>query len=286
MKKSTAIGCMTVLLGLAAAAPSFTAATDVAASSAASASKGYQAITKPSKDVTVSFVRPGRIVEVLVAKEDEVKAGQLIARQDQDEELAALAQDKLAADSEIEIKAEEAIRDQKAKDVEKYQKFGSTFERENAILELKIEEAKIEVAKLHHEQAKLKYQQTSVMVEKLKLLSPISGVVADEFLKAGENAEGGNMKLVRIVQLDPLWVEVPVPTARARKLAKGDPATATFNIDGKDQDRVGKVAAVSPVGDAASETILVRLEVPNPEKTRAGDNVFVNFPPAPGVARP
>jgi RND family efflux transporter MFP subunit len=279
MRKYAAVGWATVLLALAAALPAYTL--DV---SQAPAPKGLQAITKPSKDVTVSFVRPGRIVEVLAAKGDEVKAGQLIARQDDEEELAVLAQDKLAAESEIEIKAEMAIRDQKAKDVEKYQKYGSTFEYENAVLELKIEEAKIEVAKLHHDQAGLKYKQTGVVVGKLKVLAPIGGVVAEEFAKAGESADGGNMKLVRIVQLDPLWVEVPVPQARARKLARGDAASVTFP-DGK--ERAGKVAVIPPTGDSASETILVRLEVPNPEKTFAGENVFVNFPPpSAGVARP
>jgi len=189
-----------------------------------------------------------------------------------------LASDKLAADSRIEIEAEIAIRNQKAKDVEKYKAFGSTFERENAELELLIEEAKIKVAELHHEQAIAKYKQTKIMVEKLKVLAPINGVVADEFLKAGESADGGNMKLVRIVQLDPLWVEAPVPRARALQLKEGDLATVTFSTDGK--SRAGKVSVVSPVGDSGSKTILVRLEVPNPEKISSGDNVIVNFPPA------
>jgi RND family efflux transporter MFP subunit len=279
MRKFAALGSAMLLMVIAAALPVY-----AAEATTSTAPKGFQAITKPSKDVTISFVHPGRVIKVLAAKGDEVKEGQLLAQQDDAEEQAAKESDRLAAESDIEIKAEEAIRDQKAKDVEKYQKFGSTFEYENAVLELKIEEAKIEVAKLHHDQAKAKFKQSSVLVEKFAILSPISGVVSEEFLKAGESAEGGNTKLVRIVQLDPLWVEVPVPMTVARKLNKGDAAAVTF-ADGK--DRSGKVAVISPTGDAPSGTILVRLEVPNPQKISSGENVFVNFPsPSGGVARP
>lgn len=279
MKKYAAVGWATVLLAFAAALPSYTADVPTPA-----ASEGIKAITKPSKDVVVSFLRPGRIVEVLAAKGDKVQAGQLIARLDDSEEQAVWAQDKLAADSVIEIEAEKAIAAQKAKDVEKYHSYGSTFEYENAVLELEIEKAKIKVAELHHEQAIAKFKQTTIMVEKLKVLSPVSGIVAEEFLKAGESADGGNMKLVRIVQLDPLWVEVNVPRTRALQLNKGDSATVTFS-DGK--NHAGKVAVVSPTGDSASMGILVRLEVSNPENTPAGDKVLVTFPPlSADVARP
>jgi RND family efflux transporter MFP subunit len=258
--------------------------------------KGYQSFTKPSGDVTVSFGHPGRVVKVLAAMSDEVTEGQLLAQQDDEEEQAAKEQDRLAAESEIEIKAEEAIRDQKAKDVEKYKSFGSTFEYENAVLELKIEEAKIEVAKLHHEQAKAKYKQSSVLVEKFKIYAPINGVIEKEYLKAGESAEGGNTKLVRIVQNNPLWIDVPVPSVVARKLVPGAPVNVTFKEKGL-KDRTAKVKAISVAADAPSETLLVRLEVPNPQKLASGelnpdklgsgDVVFVNFPSSSGdVARP
>ena len=247
--------------------------------------KGLQSITKPSKDITVSFVRPGRIMEMVVSKGDEVKAGQLIAQQDDREERAALARDKRVAEDDTEIKAEEVIHEQKVRDVEKMKMYsGSVTEIENAILEEKVESARLQIAKVKREDAALKLAETTIVVEKLKLLAPISGTIAEEFLKAGECADGGNMKAVRIVQLDPLWTEVPVPFLQAFKLNKGDPAVVTFS-DGK--ERAGSVVVVSPVGDAASETILVRVAIPNPEKKPSGENVFVHFPsPAVAGARP
>jgi RND family efflux transporter MFP subunit len=247
--------------------------------------KGLQAITKPSKDVTVSFVRPGQIVQMLLSKGDEVKEGQLIAQQDDSEEQAALARDKRIAEDDTEIKAEEVIHDKKVHDVETMKLFsGSQMEIDNAILDEKVEAARIQIAKVKREDALLKVAETSAVVKKLRIVAPISGIVAEEYLKAGECAEAGNTKAVRIVQLDPLWAEVPVPFLQARKLNKGDPALVTFS-DGK--ERAGNVVVVSPTGDPASETILVRVAIPNPEKIPSGENVFVNFPsPAVAGARP
>jgi RND family efflux transporter MFP subunit len=236
------------------------------------------AITKPSKDIVVSFVRPGRIVEMRVSKGDEVTAGQLLARQDDEEERAALAQEELTAKDMTRIEAEKMIYKQKVKDAENMLLYsGSQVEIDNSILERDIEDFKIKIAELEHKQAGLKLDQTRIAVEKLKLHSPIAGTIAEEFLKAGESADGGNMKAVRIVQLDPLWAEVPVPLLQARKLTKGDTALVTLS-DGK--QRPGQVVVVSPTADPASRTILVRVAIPNPEKIPAGENAFVTFPPS------
>jgi hypothetical protein len=41
---------------------------------------------------------------------------------------------------------------------------------------------------------------------------------------------------------------------------------------------------VFPVGDAASQTLLVRVAVANPEKIAPGEKVFINFTAGAGVA--
>jgi RND family efflux transporter MFP subunit len=247
-------------------------------------SNGYQAVTKPSKDITLSFVRPGRVDKVLVGKGDQVKAGELVAKLDDSEELAALAIDKLMSEDTTEIEAEESVLKQDIIDNDRIQKTPSAqSEKDRAALEIMIAQARIKIAQNKLEQAKLKYQQSLIAVEKLKVTAPISGVIAEEFLKAGESAEGGNMKVMRVVQLDPLWVEVPVPITQARQIKKSDPARVTFD-DGKMLS--GKVDVVSPVGDSASETLLIRVEVSNPEKIPSGENVFVSFGPPAAVAKP
>jgi len=109
----------------------------------------------------------------------------------------------------------------------------------------------------------------------LKLVCPIEGVVAQLMVHQGETVDAGSMKVMRVVQVDPLWVEVPVPIQQARQLKQGDEAQVTFTDK---QARPGKVALVFPVGDAASGTINVRVEIPNPQKLQPGENVSVQFP--------
>ncbi len=271
MKKHAKWGVLTLLLASAATLPLFSAANPLP-----DRPQLLKAITLPSNDVTVSFVRPGRIVEMLVSLGNEVKEGQLIARQDDREQVAALAADKLAADDMTEIDAEKIIHQQKAQDVKHlYDYGGSLSEKENAEVEEKVELAKIAIAERRHEEAQLKYQQTQIVVDEFKVLAPISGTIEQEFLKAGENAEGGNAKAVRIVQVDPLWAEVPVPIPQARKLKQGDRAIVHY---AEGLELPGNVIVVRKGADAASQTILVRIAIPNPNKIGYGDNVTVTFP--------
>ncbi len=246
--------------------------------------KGYQAVTKPNKEVEVSFDHPGRIVDITVVEGDEVKAGQVLAQQDDLEEQAALAIDKSKADDETTIEAQKKVAAEKAMAAQRTKESGTgvgALELEDALLQADVEQARVKLSVVQHEQDQLKYKQTLIAVEKMKLLCPIDGVVSKLIMEKGESADGGNMKAMVIVQLDPLRIDVAVPILEARKLKEGSPAEVTF----ADKVRTGKVVKYSPVGDAASETILVRVEVPNPEKLTTGEKVFVNFAPAaPGVA--
>lgn len=241
--------------------------------------KGYQAVTKPSKDVVISFVRPGRVVEMLVDVGDVVKAEQLVARQDDAEEKAALAIDERKAKDETQVNAQITIMKQKQKEAERMRASGDSvgiLELEAAQLQAKVEEARVDMSKEQREQDNLKFQQSTIAVEKLKLHSPIDGIVAQRLLEKGETADGGNMKALRIVQLDPLRIEVAVRITEARKLKEGNNASIAFS----DKTRVGKIIRIFPVGDAASETMIVRVEVPNPDKLSSGEKVFVDFTPA------
>jgi membrane fusion protein, multidrug efflux system len=238
--------------------------------------KGYPAVTKPSMDVITSFEHPGKVAEMLVDVGDEVKKGQLLARQDDSEEQAALAIDKSKAEDETTIEAQKKVAAEKQTAYERSIDAGKgvgPLELADAKLQAEVEQARVDLANVQHKQDQLKYDQTRMSVEKMKLFSPIDGVVAQRLLEEGETADGSNMKSLRIVQLDPLRIDVSVPILEARKLKEGSNAEVAF----ADKARTGKIVRLFPVGDASSGTILVRVEVPNPEKLTSGEKVFVNF---------
>ena len=240
-----------------------------------SGTSSIRGITKPSGDVTLSFIRPGRVKEISFKEGEAVKAGSVVAVQDDIEEQAQLRIDQADANDNTEIDVNIFLLKEDQQTLDRTIKaMGSTSEIEDARSKVQVDEARIELAKQKQKTAKIKVEATEALISKLKINSPIDGVVAESALKVGEVADGQNMKVMRVVQVDPLWVESAVPIAIARQLKPQDVANVTFS-DG--QVRPGAVALVFPVGDSASETIKVRLEIPNPQKLQPGENVRVSF---------
>jgi len=83
--------------------------------------------------------------------------------------------------------------------------------------------------------------------------------------------------IVTIAEMDPLRVETYLPVSRFGQVKVGDMAEVMPDspVGGSYQ---AKVTVVDPVLDAASNTIGVRLELPNPElKLPAGIHCQVRF---------
>jgi multidrug resistance efflux pump len=214
-----------------------------------------------------------------------------VAKLDDREEQAALAIDADKADDTTSIKAEMAVLESKKQDLKMLDNSNrgsgggravGTLEYHAAQLEVTVAEARVELANRQHKQDGLKLIQTQIAVKKLELLTPIDGIVAETFLHKGEVADGGNMKAMRVIQIDPLWVEVPVPIVQANRLKKGDTATVYF----LDKPRIGKIDHIKPFNDSGSQRRVICVEVLNPEKERglAGQVCPVDFR-APEVAK-
>lgn len=239
------------------------------------------ALSKPSADVTLNFTKPGRVAELKVKEGDAVAANQLLVKLDDREEQAALAQDRARAEDITKVKAQEAVTQLKefqASKMEDMAKKGavSPWERDEARLNAVVERARLKLTNFEHEMDQLKFEQSSIAVAKMQLKTPIAGVVETTQVKVGESVEP-QTKVIRIVCINPLWVEVPVPLAQALQLKKGQSGTVTFSDKATAE---GKIIHVASLADAGSGTLLVRLEVPNAAQRPAGERVGVEFPAA------
>jgi RND family efflux transporter MFP subunit len=241
---------------------------------------GLRAITRPSADVTLSFVQPGRIAEVRVREGDVVRAGQVLVRQDDTAEQVLLAQLKAQADDTTQIRASEASLAQKKVDLEKLEIAASRnaatqLEVQHAKLDVTIAELSLEMARFERAQAGRKYEEQKIRVEDMRLTSPVDGRIEKIDIEVGEsiNAFGGALQVVRI---DPLWIDVPVPLVSAVGLKDGMTGSVTFPGSGGTVSE-GKVIFVAAVADAASDTLRVRVEVPNKTGRPAGEHVTVAF---------
>lgn len=263
----------------------------VAVSTSVALAVDVDAITRPSDDVTLSFPQAGKVANVLVKDGQAVKADQVLLQQDDSAEQQMVAQLKAEADSPVRVDASIAKLEQTKLDLVKTQKAADTnaatpMELEHAKLEVIIDGLTVTLSKVEHEEARLKYEEARLRVERMAIRSPFAGKVERVAIKQGEGAEA-MAKVIRVVKIDPLWIDVPAPLTSANAISLGDSLRLQFPNHGSEESAVGKVIFKGAVADAASDTLLVRLEVPNPSRRAAGERVKVNVSdviPAPAPA--
>jgi RND family efflux transporter MFP subunit len=91
----------------------------------------------------------------------------------------------------------------------------------------------------------------------LTVAAPQTASVVDILVSPGQRVEQA-APLVKIAKLSPLWVEIPIPAANISAIRNG----AKVEVEG--YATPGRVILVSETTDAATQTILVRAEIPNP----------------------
>lgn len=126
--------------------------------------------------------------------------------------------------------------------------------------------------------ARLEERRAREVLDLRTVSSPIAGVVADVSVDPGEFVD--QQEMLRVVQLDPLDVEVVVPAALYGRIEKG--AEGEVRPEAPfDRVHPAKVVIVDRVVDAASGTFGLRLELPNPKGgLPAGLKCRVRFPGA------
>ena len=248
---------------------------------AASSDVQIRAITNPSADIMLSFVQPGCIATVYFKEGDSVKAAQVLVRQDDAVEQIQLAQLEAASEDTTQIQASEASLAQKRIDLKKLEKAAAQnaateLEVEHAKLNVKMAELSLQLAKFEHEQAKRKHNELKVQIEKMRLKSPIDGKIENIHVETGESINA-LADVVQVVQIDPLWIDVPVPLIKATALSSGKTAKVIFPNPNK-ASLEGRIIYIAAVADAASSTLRVRIEVPNKSNRPAGEHVEIIFP--------
>ena len=112
-----------------------------------------EAISRPSADATLSFVRPGQIGKVLVKLSQDVVKGQELVKLDDSAELVRLKVLEAQAADETRIKAAEAQHQQKKVELERLRKAERPpLEIDRAKLDVTIASLSIDLARLEHAQ--------------------------------------------------------------------------------------------------------------------------------------
>jgi multidrug efflux pump subunit AcrA (membrane-fusion protein) len=112
--------------------------------------------------------------------------------------------------------------------------------------------------------AKSHYQSLEAQVVYSQVTSPISGVIADRPVYAGEMASQGS-PLVTVMDISRVVARVNVPQEEISYVKLGQPAIITQNDEGAGET-TGKVTVVSPATDPNSTTVQVWIEIPNSDE--------------------
>ena len=242
---------------------------------------GIPAITVPSAEVTLSFVEPGRIARIYFKEGDEVKTGDELVQLDDAAKQVRLAQLEAESNNRTNILAAGASLAQKLIDLKKIElaaqrNAATELEVEHAKLDVRIAELSLRLTTLEQEQSQRRYEEAKLQVDDMRLKAPMDGSIERIDVESGESVNALD-SVTRIVRIDPLWIDVPVPVATTTSLKCGNRARIQFPAP--DMPSVdGTIVFIRAVADAASGTLRVRVEVANKSRRPAGEHVMVSFP--------
>lgn len=226
-------------------------------------------VVVPNQQVRmVSAPLAGLVEQVLVASQQSVRRGQLLARL-QSPALADAQHTYLQAVSRFELERANLERD------ESLYRAGVLAER--SLLATRAQYNEVAVDLSERTQALRLAGMSDAAIERLRggrgvgtaidLFAPIDGVVIEQLAMVGQRVEAA-APLLRIARLDPLWLEIQVPVARLAGIAPG----AVVRVPSADVE--GRVIAIGRNVEAASQTALVRAEVSRgAERLRPGQMV-------------
>ncbi|NLD37777.1 MAG: efflux RND transporter periplasmic adaptor subunit [Desulfatiglans sp.] len=200
----------------------------------------FDGIIEPSELVKVSSSVEGILAQTFFDRGDKVR---------EDDVIAFLNSDIEKASADLALARVEFMRRKVQRNEDLYKKQLVSIHDKDEM------ETELIIAELQHKEALEK-------VEIKRIKSPVNGVVVERFISRGEYVS--DKPVMSIAQIDPLYVEVVLPSEEYGRVKKG--ASARIKIDTPvARELKATVSVVDTVIDAASGTFGVRLVLPNPD---------------------
>jgi len=193
--------------------------------------------TKDLLVVTPEF--NGILTRVFVTEGQQVKKGQILAKIDDGGLSQQLAQ--------LEIQANLAK---------------TTFERQKRLWDQNIgSEIQYLQAKSSSESQAEAVNQLEQQISKTNVIAPFSGTIDDIITEQGSVVMAGQSQLMRIVNLDNMYIETDIPESYIGSITKGKDVTVEFPIIGETIET--KVRQAGDFINPANRTFKVEVSVPN-----------------------
>jgi len=222
--------------------------------------------TAPLRKASLASLQKGRICIIAVEEGHHVRKGDVLVGLDMAVQKAQTECARLDAESTLKIelaRVEFEYAHSEVNRLTKLNKETAASDRELREAQARLDAARLnqEIAKHDHLKAQQTYQINSELLAQRELRAPFSGFVTARLKEVGESVEELEA-VIRLEQTDTLLVNVDCPLALARAVRHGQRAEVR-PIDSRWETRPGTVKSVGPVADAGSQTVRIRLEVPN-----------------------
>ena len=201
-----------------------------------------QGSVETKQNLVINAEMGGILNKVFVKEGDKVSKGQLLAKIDDGGMSQQLAQ--------LQIQADLAK---------------TTFERQKRLWDQKIgSEIQYLQAKSNYEGQVSAVNQMKSQLSKSSITAPFSGIIDDVITEAGSVVSPGQTPILRIVNLNDMYIQTDVPENYISDVTKGKEVKVSFPVLGKTIDT--KVRQTGNFINPDNRTFKVEIEVPNKER--------------------
>ena len=207
---------------------------------------------KPIKEATVSAESGGTVAKLLVDEGNAVQAGQVIAVMDNQAVRESLQ------GQQAQVQNSQANLDLAATKLKQQQVlFGKGF-----VSKLALEQAQNEykVALGSHKAQQAELSKLNKNQADANVRAPISGVVYDKLVNAGELVNAGG-QILKIAQTNVLEIAATVSSEQVTFVKEGQEVTFTVATGAPEQ--TGRIVRINPVADANTRQFTVFIQVQN-----------------------
>jgi RND family efflux transporter MFP subunit len=243
---------------------------------AAAVATEIEGFTEPYKEIEVAAAETGIIRQLHVQEGDRVSEGDVLATLDRkvlEVSLEIAASSKEARGQLNSAEAELRLRAERLRSLEALRQSQHASEEEviRATEEKEVAEGNLLAVQEVLQVKELEFDRIKAQLDRRQVRSPIGGVVSQIYKDVGEFVAPTEPIVLTVVQLDPLLATFSVPAPEAYRLTTGQKVTVKVGFMGKATS--GTVDFVSPVINAQSGTVTVKVQLPNASgQFRSGDN--------------
>ena len=241
-----------------------------------------EGFTEPLRNIMVAAHEPGTILKADAIEGQHVQKGQVLAELDQSVLSASLVIAKAQMEARGVLMSAEAEWRLKSDRLQKLQALrgddhASQEEVERAAAEAAIAAARIRTSKEALQVRELEFERIKAQIELRLVRSPIDGVITEIYKDVGEYVAPTDPIVLNVVQLDQLLAVFSVPSHLALGLKPKQ--SARVRIAKSKTAANGTIEFISPVTNAQSGTVKIKVRIPNVEGLyRSGEKCTLLLP--------